>query len=117
LVTAWEVIPFSFVIDWFINIGQKIAFLSTQLGHHNDTTHYGVKVELECESKSELLTPNPATSSCYVFDNSSATATVKSTLIMRDRASPSFIPDFVLHLDAFKVADLIALILQALARR
>lgn len=31
LVTAWELIPYSFVVDWFINIGAWVSALSAQM--------------------------------------------------------------------------------------
>jgi hypothetical protein len=114
-VTLWEIVPFSFVIDWFINIGQKIAYLSTCVGNGGDTSHYGLMVECKTQSVTSLVSVNTSHPGFH-FESQYALAEVQSTLILRDGYTPSLIPSISVHLDKFKVADIIALVIQAWSR-
>lgn len=113
-ITAWEIVPFSFVIDWFINIGQKIALLSLDMDP-DVSSHYGVHVTAKATSVSSLASgASPATG--YRFTKNEALATVTATYVDRKLYTPSVLPSFRINLDEFKVADIIALIIQLFSK-
>lgn len=108
LVTAWEVIPFSFIIDWFVNVGDVVAAYSPSLtenalgGWTKETTLL-----------SEVVTTIPATvgnpNSGWYYKCSSTVpfvATVTNTTVKRRPATPSASLSFRLNLDDLKLIDL-----------
>lgn len=44
-VTGWELVPWSFVIDWFVNVGDYIAALSSPSFHCDEGAVYSMKVD------------------------------------------------------------------------
>lgn len=46
LVTAWELVPLSFVIDWFINVGDALSTLSIPVDVEQKVFQFSNKVEL-----------------------------------------------------------------------
>lgn len=41
ILTAWQIVPFSFIVDWFTNIGQVLGSLTDFLGYDLYDTGYG----------------------------------------------------------------------------
>lgn len=111
LVTGWELIPFSFVIDWFFNIGANLSAFSpfatgkvVWAGTSNE-----VLIERELETRVngdydyvEIIAP-PFTSFYKTYSREAATPVM----------SLAFKPRF----DGFKAADLVGLTYQALRRK
>lgn len=46
LVTAWELVPLSFVIDWFVNIGDALSTLSIPVDVESKVFQFSNKIEL-----------------------------------------------------------------------
>lgn len=46
IATAWQLIPFSFIVDWFTNVGQVLSSLSAFAGVSFSGTGYGYRVEV-----------------------------------------------------------------------
>lgn len=47
--TAWELVPLSFVVDWFLNIGDLLAALTGPNHEYvQSVSSYSVKTEMEC---------------------------------------------------------------------
>jgi hypothetical protein len=44
-VTGWELVPWSFVIDWFVNVGDYIAALSSPSFHCDEGAVYSIKID------------------------------------------------------------------------
>lgn len=113
LVTAWEVIPFSFILDWFINIGDVITAYSpfaqeNLLGSWVKTT--------ETVDRTYVMTPSTYGVSYsgwyYGLQGSPATSSisVKKKTVERKIGSPSASLQFRLNLDSLKLADLASVI-------
>lgn len=110
--TGWEVIPYSFVVDWFVNIGNfldSLSFLAltskyvASKGYSIRVTRTSSNVDLIAKSG---WTTNAAThSSSYVWER---TVRVPTTVPLS--------PSIAVRLNAYKVADLVALVLQLLRR-
>lgn len=108
--TGWEVIPWSFVLDWCINIGQYLEAMSFLAYSSKHTAAGGIHIT--CEQTVNLVsqTWNPGFSGRGMTFSSSGLA--KYTV--RTPTSVSFSPFTKLRLEAFKVTDLIALLAGAL---
>lgn len=50
--TAWELIPYSFVIDWVLGVGQALAALRNRIIHYDMVTHTGLYVNIACRTTS-----------------------------------------------------------------
>lgn len=112
LVTAWELIKFSFVIDWFFSVGNAIKALSVIVMSKHYTASYGYEVRCSRETK---MTVSSVTSGYTV--HASRDATGESVLSARIPTSVSVIPRLQLNLNVSKIVDLLALLAQALIRR
>lgn len=122
LEAIWEVIPFSFVIDWFCDIGTTIAAFTPEYGLRpltswsvvTTTTHQSITVT----EASRSVTPGPAGEllhAGYRVEN----CTLSYTKIEKIRAPEprrTILPKFHVKLDGWKVYDL-AIMLRQLAGR
>jgi len=113
LVTGWELIPFSFVIDWFFSVGKTLAALSflSLLPSYTASAGFRVKVTRDySQTKESWATNNPN----EWRGTDEASGTCESEILVRTPCDIPLIPRFALNLDSFKVMDLIALIVQRL---
>lgn len=109
LVTAWEVIPFSFIIDWFVNVGETITAFSPFASENL----LGGWIK-ETETLTSTTTFQPATSGNpssgwhkvllsgagpYIFET-------RSLDVTRTKQLPSANLSFRLNLDELKIVDL-----------
>jgi hypothetical protein len=108
LVTGWELIPFSFVLDWFVSVGQSLSAMSFLLLQHNYTAAAGVQVVVE---RTLTLTEGAAKDSLISADISQ-TASFWARVQKRHPTTVPLIPRLMLKLNAFKITDLLALIVQ-----
>jgi len=124
LLTAYEVIPYSFVADWFFNIGANLEAYSPFAA--GELIYVGTVAESvqHCvgEIRMEFPTDGPITKNELHFDG--PLPTLQQKQYQRRRVNnPGIDVRFRTRLNAFKVADIAALILQranplrALARR
>lgn len=115
-VTAYEIVPFSFVLDWFLDIGQKIALLASGALDADFVSHYGVKVQAQLSSNTSVWVANTSNDAIHM-DNADASALSFATLLYRRAHTPSVTPNFQISLDTFKVADIIAMVINAFSGR
>lgn len=115
LATAWELIPFSFVIDWLVSVGSSImaaqtAFLSQQM-----SSSYGWKLELTTTRSltGSLGTGDPK---WLVYSNTCGDVT-KTTIVERYPIPVAIAPMLHVRIDAFKGIDAYMLLLQQLLNR
>jgi len=113
LTTAWELIPFSFVIDWVIDIGRFLESMSFLALATDYAAAGGHKIELtrEVTHATTAWTPNWVQSTSLDFRSKCV-----GQYVQRVPMSVSYFPTINLRLDAFKVMDLVALFLQAIRR-
>jgi len=110
-VTAWELVPFSFVLDWFVNIGEAIAAFSP---FATGTLAFATLTVTERETVS-------LTGSAFAQDIPEHWSLVRNTPAMSEfslisetkiRSLPTNVTPnlgFDVALDAFKITDLVAL--------
>lgn len=112
--TAWELIKFSFVIDWFVDVGSWLAALELKSMVKGMSCGVGYKktvsVQLLSITQTGSFTP-------VVVWTPTSDCTMDYSISRRYPASIPSLPSARIRLDAFKIFDLIALIRQAVARR
>jgi len=112
IVTGWELIKFSFVVDWFIGVGSalnSLSFLALNTGY---TAAGGYLLNVTKESRWDL-TAKPG----YVINTYTRAATLSVEYVVRVPASVSTIPHLSFNLKDWKILDSLALLLQAIIRR
>lgn len=110
LLTGWEVIPFSFVLDWFIGVGQSIAAASFQYLATASSASTGCYAEMTRTLRRELI---PTSS---IFGKYFQDAWCKVRVESRKPCNVSLTPQFRLNLNPLKILDLIGLIIQKKGR-
>lgn len=113
ILTAYEVIPYSFVADWFLNIGANLEAYSPFAA--GELIYVGTVAESvqNCvgEIRVEFPTDRVVTKNELHFDN--PLPTLQQKQYQRRRVNnPGIDVRFRTRLNAFKVADIAALILQ-----
>lgn len=112
LVTAWELLRFSFVIDWFFSVGNALKALSVIALSKQMVCSYGW--EMKCSRETTLEVHSVTAGYAH---NRTLNASGQSILVRRVPSTVSVIPRFRLNLDVSKIADLLALLAQAIIRR
>jgi hypothetical protein len=121
---VWELIPFSFIVDWFINVGDTIGSITPNYGLNElaswltvtDTVYretaltatYGVSATGDEEYV-------PIDMDFYIKGAVTSELTVTKTRI--PNPSKSYYPTFTLNLDALKLADLVIIVKNLFSRR
>ena len=108
LTSAWELTTLSFVVDWFFSVGKSLDAISFLLSTGNYTASYGYQFTYEAtQYGGEYIPANSYYSGSFSRD-------AKHTLEIRTRTPTSvpIAPQQNVNLNAFKVVDLLALLLQ-----
>jgi len=107
-ITAWELIPFSFVSDWFVSIGDVIAayeVLQNAAGFEGSISTRFSETGTAIVSGVGVGTGTYAT-----LPHASGGASSSATLLTRNRASrPSLTPEVRVKLSPAKIADILAI--------
>jgi hypothetical protein len=105
ITTAYELIPFSFVMDWFFNIGRALEAMSASAIATSQTTATGqlYTISRQGEQVTSFVGQGTGVSSPATFTN---TLNVKN----RVPTEMSYSPRFTIDMDAFKFSDLLALL-------
>lgn len=111
VITGYEVIPYSFVADWVINIGQAIQAMSFAFFASEYKASMGTYIDCRREVHASIVYDNPAYSgvwTCEGYDRVVQRKRVPSSLPLQ--------PQVKLRLDPWKIFDLISLIRQPLSK-
>lgn len=111
IITAWEVIPYSFVIDWFIGVEASLQAASFFLLNPSYVASYGVKLTHRRDVSMTNISSNAGYSVDYGYSGS-----VTSELKIRTPTRVSLSPHILIKPDIFKGVDLIALLADFLKR-
>lgn len=102
--TAWELIPYSFVVDWFVGVGTWLNAMSTIKSASSTFASGGFLVTMKREVTLENFSgKGDYSGSAYYLGKSDG------KLTLRVPQSVSTIPQFNVRLDDLKIIDLIAL--------
>jgi hypothetical protein len=109
IVTAWEVVPFSFIADWFFNIGDNFAayspFASGTLYGTWVTTRETLNEATEATAVAAAGWDTP-TKRCTITGTKVASLTSSRTLTERYSVDPNFGLRLRLNVDFSKLIDL-----------
>lgn len=108
LQTAWEIIPYSFVVDWLLSVGSALQAISFMAYVRQYQASTGYRITCQRSFLSEVDKWNFEGYSGYNSQQGTCTA----ELSVRTPCSIPFTPRFSVKMNAWKVADLLALILQ-----
>lgn len=114
LLVAWELVPFSFIADWFLSIGQSLEYLEKfalynhafRSGHATHTAKY------EC-TFTQAGTVEDATDRTFLYDQGVTSQKVKNREVLTQMPLPS-LPRFRSNFNATKMMDLVSLGHQAM---
>jgi len=112
LVTSWEVIPFSFIADWFLNIGKNIgAFSPFAAGNLKGVwTSERTLTEYTCEGYIPSVNPNNPSYTHRVEGASHGTFKTSYKSYTRAKiTNPAFKLAYDVHFDWQKLVDLAAI--------
>lgn len=106
-VTAWEVIPYSFIVDWFVGVGTAISALSFLAAQRRYAASWGCRISAEKSISLAGTSVKPGvTGGCRASGSGTA------ELVARVPCSVPIAPQLTFKLDTRKVIDLLALVKQ-----
>lgn len=108
VMAAWELIPFSFIIDWFVTIGKAIASASFLTFQTNYSASSGLKVEVVRDHVYEDVNHQTG----YISGYNEGTGHYEGSIEIRHPCSVPLTPHLTLNIDFYKILDLLALIIQ-----
>lgn len=109
-VTAWEKIPLSFVLDWFVTVGKAIDAASFLCFSSAYSASRGIRVDMERLRTLTDVSAKPG----YVSGGCELALTTKAYREVRIPCSVPVTPHLTLNLDSKRVLDLVALVIQRL---
>lgn len=112
-VIAWELLPFSFVADWFVDIGGYLQLLEDSLGHGLTFKRGYVTTGRMKESTTEVVGYVPSASPVYYDLRSQYRYTSKNRAKLTSWPRPAY-PTLKINLGAYRIASAGALVLQAM---
>jgi hypothetical protein len=109
LQAAWEIIPLSFVVDWFVNVGKTLNALSFSNLVKGYAASTGVKVHVERSYVTNIV----SLASPYISGGYEQTASSEADYEMRQpRRLQLTVPQFMTRMNGFKALDLVLLVMQ-----
>lgn len=108
LQTGWELIPFSFVLDWFVSVGKVISALSFLSLKPEYVAAMGCSITVSRTATGSIVEYGDPKWSGTCFYNGSS----KGELEYRLPCTVPLVPYFNVNLNPWKVFDLIALVIQ-----
>lgn len=111
VVTAWELVPFSFVLDWFVNVGQALEALSFLALSDKYTAATGIHVKMTRTFGYSSVQPADSIHWENQFHTNVGEVSVTEVTEYSERrnVAVSTLPPRRINLDGFKVMDLVAL--------
>lgn len=112
LVTTWEVIPFSFILDWFLNVGKNISAFSPFAAGTLKGVWTSERTLIDYVFEGSLAPTNPNDSTRTQWAKAKANGTFKTQYCSYVRSkvtNPSFTLEYDLRLDWQKLVDLAAI--------
>lgn len=113
LQTAWELIPLSFVLDWFWSVGKSIQAISFLAHQAKYSASAGLYVRIEKSYDINIS----ATKTGYISGNCWSRGSSFGELRVRTPCNVPLTPHLTLRLNAFKVLDLVAIATQRILSR
>lgn len=112
VVTSYELITLGFVLDWVVNIGMALEAVSFIATNHQYTACTGVSLNWTRDVTTQVVI-NPVGWPNGWSNWNQISFSEKAEVIRRDVRYVPILPFYNLNLSVFKVADLVALLTQA----
>jgi hypothetical protein len=113
--TVWELIPFSFIIDWFFNVGTTLAAWTPEAGVKTLTSWVTVDKTVTCTRKVDSAFGKGYYDHESVSDSGGSISLINREYTRIPNFSRSLLPNFHLNLDALKIVDLAIILKQLMA--
>lgn len=111
IVTAWELLPYSFIIDWFLGVGAWLQSLSFMTLSRSWATSGGYQVRISRELDRRVLSWNTVAGVTF-SGTRELFYDINSTTQVRIPQSASSLPPIRVRLDEWKVLDLLSILYQ-----
>lgn len=111
LQTAWELVPFSFVVDWFLTVGKTISAASFLAYKSQYSASVGTFAEIDRTVTSVHRT------TAAVWGTWEQVGTCLARIESRQPCSVPLTPHFTLNLNPYKIVDLCGMLVQQLGRK
>lgn len=105
--TAWELVPYSFVVDWFLSVGKAIAATSFLMLQSNYAASWGFRTVVK---RTFSVTGNSVTSG--VTGSFTQTASCSLSYEKRVPCTIPLTPHMTFRLNTAKVVDMMAMVIQ-----
>lgn len=102
--TGWEVIPYSFVVDWFLGVGNAIAAASLLVLADGVVASKGWKYDIR---RVQTLTGSPGTNANYTYSFSGTSLTEVVGFVQRIPTTVSIVPQFEVTLRPDNFLDIL----------
>jgi hypothetical protein len=112
LVTGWELIPLSFVLDWFITVGKAISAVSFLALESQYAASCGYRIEIVRDLETFIEDTKPT----FCDGEMQQTGHSEASLEVRTPCSVPALPHLTVKMNTSKVFDLLALIVQRFRR-
>lgn len=113
--TAWELVKFSWVVDWFFHVGQWLEALSFLGMQSSYTSAWGCAVKVSRQVTHPVFTPIGSKS--IVLTSHKGSGLTTATYLVRNPCQVSILPQWRVDLNLGRIIDALALILQFTRRR
>lgn len=110
--SAWERVPLSFVVDWFLTVGKSISAISFLATQKQYAASAGMKVQVERSLSLQTTSLKSTASSGFRWQTGKGNATLE----VRQPCAVPITPHLAFRLDSFKVLDLLGIIVQRTRR-
>ena len=108
--TAWEIVPYSFVIDWLYNVGQSLSSASLLVLSDKWYASHGYKVTTTFSTVTQKIDDGSSPSVSGSFTGASADETLIDAY--RHPCSVPIFPPMELRLDWMKMLDIFSMLKQ-----
>jgi hypothetical protein len=112
--TLWEITPWSFIINWFVNIGTFIAAWTPNAGIRQLASHTTHVITFHLSNETDTVETTSAYQVIWDKDSSFDWSGKQTKLVIVKRRSVnpqlSKLPNFNINLDALKILDLIIIL-------
>lgn len=117
VVTAWELVPYSFVADWFVDVGSTLKSLSLAVLADEVTASTGFHVTCERDFTFNMAVKPSYNKYLSYMNTGGATCTMEASYRSPIRLGALYVPQPRLKFDISKLADLGALAWSLIRRR
>jgi hypothetical protein len=117
ILTAWELVPLSFVVDWFVSVGKALAAASFLTFQTDYSASGGYKIELDVHwSRKPVNYPVTGSVTQVYGGTDEQYFDLEINLERRHPCNVPLTPHLTLNLNTLKILDLVGLVIQRLRR-